>query len=309
MPLSIIREVSEMAFKSGFIAVVGRPNVGKSTLINRLTGQKVSIISPKPQTTRNTIRAIITDSESQIVLMDTPGIHTPKSKLGEFMVKKAVESLNDADGVIYIVEAFDDKPGKTDEMIIEKLKNLKPPVILVINKCDAAPREKIPESIKGFSSQMEFHEIIPMSALSGENVDGLMGIIKSILPEGVMYFDSQDYTDQPERTVASEYVREKMLLLLRDEIPHGTGVEITLFKDRENKNIIDIEATIYCEKKSHKGIIIGKNGSMLKRIGTMAREDMEKLFGAKVFLKLWVKVKEDWRNKNSVLRDLGYGRE
>jgi len=298
-----------MAFKSGFIAVVGRPNVGKSTLINKLTGQKVSIISPKPQTTRNTIRAIITDKDSQVILMDTPGIHTPKSKLGEFMVRRAVESLNDADGVVYIVEAFDGKPGKTDAMIIEKLKGLKPPVILAINKCDATSRERIPESIKGFSGEMEFHDIVPMSALNGENVDVLLGIIKKILPEGVMYFDSDDFTDQPERTVASEYIREKMLLLLRDEIPHGTGVEITLFKDREVKNIIDIEATIYCDKKSHKGIIIGKNGAMLKKIGTLAREDLEKLFGTKVFLKLWVKVKEDWRNKNSVLRDLGYGRE
>ena len=298
-----------MTFKSGFIAVVGRPNVGKSTLINKMIGQKVSIISPKPQTTRNTIRAIITDKESQIVLMDTPGIHTPKSKLGEFMVKKAVESLNDADGVIYIVEASDRGPGKTDVMIIEKLKKIKPPVILAINKCDSVYREKIPEAILGFSKQMDFYETVPISALNGDNVDAILGIIKGILPEGVMYFDSDDFTDQPERVVAAEYVREKLLLHLRDEIPHGTGVEITSFKDRKDKNIIDIEATIYCERKSHKGIIIGKNGSMLKKIGTLAREDLEKLFGTKVFLKLWVKVKEDWRNKNSVLRDLGYGKE
>ncbi|MCK5759510.1 MAG: GTPase Era [Clostridiales bacterium] len=298
-----------MAFKSGFIAVVGRPNVGKSTLINRLTGQKVSIISPKPQTTRNTIRAIITDKNSQIILMDTPGIHTPKSKLGEFMVKKAVESLNDADGVVYIVEAMDSKPGKTDAMIIEKLRKIKPPVILVVNKCDVAAGKRTPESIKGFSGEMEFYETVPLSALNGENVDVLLGIIKGILPEGVMYFDPDDFTDQPERTVAAEYIREKILLLLRDEIPHGTGVEITSFKDRDDKNIIDIDATIYCERKSHKGMLIGKNGSMLKQIGTQARGDLEKLFGTKVFLKLWVKVKEDWRNKNSVLRDLGYGNE
>jgi len=298
-----------MAFKSGFIAVVGRPNVGKSTLINNLTGQKVSIISPKPQTTRNTIRAIITDKESQIVLMDTPGIHNPKSKLGEFMVKKAVDSLNDADGVIYIVEAMDRKPGKTDLMIIEKLKNIKPPVILVINKCDATYRERIPESIIGFSKEMEFYDTVPISALTGENVNVILGIIKKFLPEGIMYFDPDDFTDQPERTVAAEYIREKMLILLRDEIPHGTGVEITSFQDRENKNIIDIEATIYCDKQSHKGMIIGKNGSMLKKIGTLAREDIEKLLGAKVYLQLWVKVKEDWRNKNSVLRDLGYKNE
>ncbi len=296
-----------MAFKSGFIAVVGRPNVGKSTLINQMTGQKVSIISPKPQTTRNTIRAIITDKDSQIILMDTPGIHTPKSKLGEFMVKKAVDSLNDADGVIYVVEADDIKPGKTDVMIIEKLKNIKPPVILAINKCDSTQR--IPESIKGFSKEMDFLDTVPISALNGDNVSVILSLIKKILPEGVMYFDPDDFTDQPERTIAAEYIREKILLLLREEIPHGTGVEITAFKDRENKNIIDIEATIYCEKKSHKGIIIGKNGSMLKKIGTQAREDLEKLLGTKVFLQLWVKVKEDWRNKNSVLRDLGYGKE
>ncbi len=298
-----------MAFKSGFIAVVGRPNVGKSTLINKMTGQKVSIISPKPQTTRNTIRAIITDKESQIVLMDTPGIHTPKSKLGEFMVKKAVDSLNDADGIIYIVEATDRKPGKTDVMIIEKLKKVKPPVILAINKCDATYRERIPESIKGFSETMDFYETVPISALNGDNVNVILGLIKKILPEGVMYFDPEDFTDQPERTVAAEYIREKILLLLRDEIPHGTGVEITAFKDRESKNIIDIEATIYCERKSHKGIIIGKKGSMLKQIGTQAREDLENLFGTKVYLHLWVKIKEDWRNKSSVLRDLGYGKE
>lgn len=298
-----------MAFKSGFIAVVGRPNVGKSTLINELTGQKVSIISPKPQTTRNTIRAIITDEDSQIVLMDTPGIHSPKSKLGEFMVKKALESLNEADGVIYIVEAMDRKPGKTDAMIIEKIKSIKPPVILVINKCDSSPRERIPESIKGFREEMDFFDIVPLSALTGENVEVIPGIIKKILPEGIMYFDPDDYTDQPERTIAAEYIREKILLLTRDEIPHGTGVEITSFKDRENKNIVDIEATIYCERASHKGMIIGKNGSMLKKIGTLAREDLEKLLGVKVYLQLWVKVKEDWRNKSSVLRDLGYKNE
>ena len=295
-----------MAFKSGFIAVIGRPNVGKSTLINKLTGQKVSIISPKPQTTRNTIRAIITDSESQIVLMDTPGIHTPKSKLGEFMVGKAMGALNDADGIVYLVEAEDGHPGKTDIMILEKLRTVKPPVILAINKCDSARETQVPESIVNFSRMMNFHETVPISALNGDNVDVLLGIIKKLLPEGVMYFDADDFTDQPERTVASEYVREKLLLLLRDEIPHGTGVEITLFKDRENQNIIDIDATIYCEKKSHKGMIIGKNGAMLKKIGMMAREDLEKLFGAKVFLQLWVKVKEDWRNRNSILRDLGY---
>lgn len=298
-----------MAFKSGFIAVVGRPNVGKSTLINHMTGQKVSIISSKPQTTRNTIRAIITDKDSQIVLMDTPGIHTPKSKLGEFMVKKAVGSLNDADGVVYMVEADDIKPGKTDVMIIEKLKNIKPPVILAINKCDSTRRERIPLCIKAFSKEMDFYDTVPISALNGDNVGVILRQIKNILPEGVMYFDPDDFTDQPERTIAAEYIREKLLLLLREEIPHGTGVEITSFKDRENKNMIDIEATIYCERKSHKGIIIGKNGSMLKNIGTQAREDIEKLLGTKVFLKIWVKVKEDWRNKNSVLRDLGYGKE
>lgn len=295
-----------MAFKSGFIAVVGRPNVGKSTLINTLTGKKVSIISARPQTTRNTVRAIITDEDSQIVLMDTPGIHKPKSKLGEFMVKRAIDSLNDSDGVIFVVEASDLGPGKTDTVILERLRNIKPPVILVVNKCDTASEEQIFSTIASFSANLKFHEVVPVSALNGDNTDVLPGIIKNLLPEGVMYFDGEDYTDQPERTVAAEYIREKILQLLRDEIPHGTGVEITLFHDREDKDIIDIDATIYCERKSHKGIIIGKKGSMLKKIGSLARADLEALFGVPVYLQLWVKVKEDWRNSNTVLKDLGY---
>ncbi|MBN2883419.1 MAG: GTPase Era [Clostridia bacterium] len=295
-----------MAFKSGFIAVVGRPNVGKSTLINTLTGKKVSIISAKPQTTRNTVRAIITDAESQIILMDTPGIHKPKSKLGEFMVKRAIDSLNDSDGVIFVVEASDLGPGKTDSMIIERLRDIKPPVILVVNKCDQASEEQVFRTITSFSSSLKFHEVVPISALNGDNTDILPGILRKLLPEGVMYFDGDDYTDQPERMVAAEYIREKILQLLRDEIPHGTGVEITLFHDREDKDIIDIDATIYCERKSHKGIIIGNKGSMLKKIGSLARADLEALFGVPVFLQLWVKVKEDWRNSNTVLKDLGY---
>lgn len=295
-----------MAFKSGFIAVVGRPNVGKSTLINTLAGRKISIISEKPQTTRNMVRAIITDENSQLVLMDTPGIHKPKSKLGEFMVKRAVDSINDADGVIFVVEASDLGPGKTDAMIMERLRGIKPPVILVVNKCDAASEERILNTIASFSSNMEFHEVVPVSALNGDNTDVVLDIARKLLPEGMMYFDGEDYTDQPERTIAAEYIREKILMLLRDEIPHGTGVEITKFHDREDKDIIDIDATIFCERKSHKGILIGKNGSMLKKIGSMARADLEALFGIPVFLQLWVKVKEDWRNTNSVLKDLGY---
>ncbi|HPQ46107.1 MAG TPA: GTPase Era [Clostridia bacterium] len=295
-----------MAFKSGFIAVVGRPNVGKSTLINTLAGKKVSIISEKPQTTRNMVRAIITNENSQLILMDTPGIHKPKSKLGEFMVKRAVDSINDADGVIFVVEASDLGPGKTDSMIMERLRGIKPPVILVVNKCDAASEERILNTIASFSSNMEFHEVVPVSALNGDNTDVVLDIARKLLPEGMMYFDGEDYTDQPERTIAAEYIREKILLLLRDEIPHGTGVEITKFHDREDKDIIDIDATIFCERKSHKGILIGKNGSMLKKIGSMARADLQALFGIPVFLQLWVKVKEDWRNTNSVLKDLGY---
>ncbi|HPJ21970.1 MAG TPA: GTPase Era, partial [Clostridia bacterium] len=290
----------------GFIAVVGRPNVGKSTLINTLAGKKVSIISEKPQTTKNMVRAIITNENSQLILMDTPGIHKPKSKLGEFMVKRAVDSINDADGVIFVVEASDLGPGKTDSMIMERLRGIKPPVILVVNKCDAASEERILNTIASFSSNMEFHEVVPVSALNGDNTDVVLDIARKLLPEGMMYFDGEDYTDQPERTIAAEYIREKILLLLRDEIPHGTGVEITKFHDREDKDIIDIDATIFCERKSHKGILIGKNGSMLKKIGSMARADLQALFGIPVFLQLWVKVKEDWRNTNSVLKDLGY---
>jgi len=303
---SISEVMTDMSFRSGFIAVAGRPNVGKSTLINTLTGKKVSIISPKPQTTRNTVRAIITDDDSQMILMDTPGIHKAKSKLGEFMVKRAVESLDDSDGIVFMVEATDLEPGRTDAMVIQRLKQVRTPVVLAVNKCDEASEEQILKTIAAFSEAMDFHDVVPISAVNGDNTDVLSKILKELLPEGPVYFDSDDFTDQPERIIASEYIREKMLHLLRDEIPHGTGVEITVFRDRDESDVIDIEATIYCERKSHKGIIIGSKGSMLKEIGSKARKDLEHLFGARVYLKLWVKVKEDWRNRNSVLKDLGY---
>lgn len=295
-----------MAIKSGFIAVIGRANVGKSTLINTMAGKKVSIISPKPQTTRNTVRAIITDEDTQMVLMDTPGIHKPLNKLGEFMVARAIDSLSDADGIIFIVDAADGSPGNMDLEIIERLKKVKTPVVLVLNKSDKCPPAILPQAIENFSKQMDFHDVVPASALKGDNVDVILKICKGFLNDDIMYFSPDDYTDQPERVIAAEFIREKLLLVMRDEIPHGTGVGIESFSEREDSGIIDIDAIIYCDKNSHKGMIIGKGGSMLKKIGTLARQDLENLFGTKIFLKLWVKVKENWRNKNSTLKELGY---
>ncbi len=295
-----------MKFKSGFVTIVGRPNVGKSTLLNRITGEKIAITSDKPQTTRNAIRAIITDDDSQIIFIDTPGIHKPKNKLGEFMVNSAQGTISTVEAVIFIVEADSDGIGPGDEYIMEQLSHIKTPVFLVINKIDLVPKEKILSLIVTYSEKLEFDSIIPVSALNNEGTDIVIKEIKKVLPEGPMYYPDDQITDQPEKQIVAEIIREKILYLTKDEVPHGTGVDIISFKERPGRDIIDIQANIYCEKDSHKGILIGREGKMLKKIGMMARKDVENLLGTKVFLEVWVKVKDDWRNNNNMLKTLGY---
>ncbi|MEN6316422.1 MAG: GTPase Era [Clostridiaceae bacterium] len=295
-----------MSFKSGFVTIVGRPNVGKSTLSNRLAGEKISIISSKPQTTRNTIKTIINSQDDQIIFIDTPGIHKPKNKLGEYMVNIAVNTLNEVDIVLFLVEAADEKPGTGDMFIMDELKKLKTPVILIINKIDLIKKEQLFARIGQFTSVMDFKSVIPISALNNEGTDIVINEIRKLLPEGPKYFPDDIITDQPEKMIAAEMIREKILELVQEEVPHGTGVEVVSFKERTGKNIIDIEANIYCERETHKGILIGKEGKMLKSIGSLARVDIENLLGTKVFLQLWVKVKPDWRNSDNMLKTLGY---
>jgi GTP-binding protein Era len=295
-----------MSFKSGFITIVGRPNVGKSTLSNRLSGEKISIISNKPQTTRNTIKTIINTEDSQIIFIDTPGIHKPRTKLGEYMVNLAENTLNEVDIVLYLIEATDEEPGAGDSYIMEQLKQLKTPVFLIINKIDLIRKEQLFSRINKFTASMDFKAVIPISALNDEGTDIVLAEIKKLLPEGPKYFPDDIITDQPEKMIAAEMIREKILELVLEEVPHGTGVEVISFKDRKGKDLIDIEANIYCEKETHKGILIGKEGKMLKKIGSLARADIENLLGVKVFLQLWVKVKPDWRNSDNMLKTLGY---
>jgi GTP-binding protein Era len=295
-----------MAFKSGFVTVVGRPNVGKSTLINTITGEKVAIISDKPQTTRNTIKSIVTGENFQIIFIDTPGIHKPRTKLGEYMVNVATGTLNEVDIVLFMVEATDIMPGTGDMHIIEQLKGINTPVILIINKIDLVKKENILALISNYNRLMEFEACIPISALAGIGMEELFKEIKKLLPVGPKYFPDDMVTDQPERIIVAEMIREKALQLLKEEIPHGIGVEIISFKRRDNKDIVDIQANIYCEKESHKGIVIGKGGNMLKKIGTLSREDIENFLETKIFLQLWVKVKPDWRNSSAMLKLLGY---
>lgn len=295
-----------MSFKSGFVTIVGRPNVGKSTLANKFAKEKISIISSKPQTTRNTIKTIINEDDCQIIILDTPGIHKPKTKLGEYMVNLAESTLNEVDIVLFLVEATDKEPGAGDLFILEQLKKLKTNVFLIINKIDTVKREQILSSIKSYSTVMEFKEIIPISALNDNGTEIVIKEIKKLLPEGPKYFPDDILTDQPEKMIAAELIREKILNLINEEVPHGVGVEILSFKERKNRDIIDIEANIYCERDSHKGILIGKEGKMLKKIGMLSRQEIENLLGSKVFLQLWVKVKPDWRNSDNMLKTLGY---
>ena len=292
-------------FYSGFVSLVGKPNVGKSTLMNCLIGEKIAIISNKPQTTRNKITSILTKDDYQAVFIDTPGIHKPKSKLGQYMVKSAETSLNEVDVVLMLVEPSE-KVWEMDNYVIEKLKNVKTPVVLVINKVDTVEKETLLKVIDTYRALYNFTEIVPVSALKGENTDTLLSVIKKYLPEGPQYFPADMVTDQPERQIASEIIREKALRLLQDEIPHGIAVEITSMKKRQDKNLVDVQATIYCEKDSHKGIIIGKQGSMLKRIGTYARQAIENLLGSPINLQIWIKVKKDWRDSDFLLKNFGY---
>nr|WP_317357769.1 GTPase Era [uncultured Tyzzerella sp.] len=292
-------------FRSGFVSLIGRPNVGKSTLMNSLIGEKIAIISSKPQTTRNKIQSILTEDDFQAIFIDTPGIHKPKSKLGNYMVKSAETTLNEVDIVLYLIEPFE-KIKESDLSIIKRLENVKTPVFLIINKIDTISPEDILAVIESYKSVYNFAEIIPVSALKGKNKDNLLKCIKKYLPEGPQFFPSDMITDQPERQIVSEIIREKSLKLLQDEIPHGIAVEVSSMKPRQNKDIIDIQATIYCERDSHKGIIIGKQGCMLKKIGSNARYEIERLLGSPINLQIWIKVKKDWRDSDFSLKNFGY---
>ncbi len=294
-------------FKSGFVAIVGRPNVGKSTLLNRIVGQKIAIMSDKAQTTRNKIQGVYTTENEQIVFIDTPGIHKPKHRLGDFMVETAYSAMREVDVILFMVNA-DQERGKGDDLIIERLKNSSVPVYLVINKIDKIHPDVLLEQIEDYSSQMAFAEVVPISATQGNNFERLMATLIAHLPEGPQYFPDDQITDHPERFIVSELIREKVLFFTRDEVPHSVAVTIDSMKRNEN-NKIQIQATIIVERDSQKGIIIGKGGKMLKLIGTKARLDIEHLLGDKVFLELWVKVQKDWRDKQTHLKDFGYRNE
>lgn len=293
--------------KSGFVAIIGRPNVGKSTLLNRIVGQKIAIMSDKAQTTRNKIQGIYTTPEAQIVFIDTPGIHKPKHRLGDFMVETAYSALREVDATLFMVSA-DQKRGKGDDFIIEKLKVMNSPVYLVINKIDKVHPDKLLEIIEDYSQQLTFAEVIPISATEGNNVEQLMKLLVTQLPEGPQYFPEDQLTDHPEYFIVSELIREKVLLLTRDEVPHSVAVVVDSMKRNENDKV-HIQATIIIERDSQKGIVIGKGGKMLKQIGVKARQDIEYLLDDKVYLELWVKVQKDWRDKKVYLQDFGYRKE
>ena len=291
--------------KSGFVTLIGRPNVGKSTLMNRLIGQKIAITSNKPQTTRNKIQTVYTCEQGQIVFLDTPGIHKAKNKLGDYMVNVAQHTLSEVDVILWLVEP----PtfiGAGERHIIEQLKKTKTPVILVINKTDTVKREEILTFIDAYRKELEFAEIVPVSALKGDNTQDLIDSIFKYLPYGPMFYDEDTVTDQPQRQIVSELIREQALRCLDEEIPHGIAVSIDQMKWRADDSIVDIDATIVCERDSHKGIIIGKGGSMLKKIGSRARKEIEDLLETQVNLKLWVKVKKDWRDSDFLLKNFGY---
>lgn len=295
-------------FKSGYVAIIGRPNVGKSTLMNRIIGQKIAITSNKPQTTRNKIQTVYTDENGQIIFLDTPGINKAMNKLGEYMLQSSLSTIKDADIALWLVEPSD-YIGRGEQFIIDELKKTDIPVILVMNKVDTVQKEKVFEYIDTYRKVYDFAEIVPVCARDGRNVDTLLEQIMKYLPYGPMYFDEDTLTDQPMKQIVAETIREKALHALNDEVPHGIAVVIDRFKERTRADgtvITDIDATIICEKDSHKGIIIGKGGEMLKKIGTTARYDIERLVETKVNLKLWVKIKKEWRNSDAQLKNFGY---
>ncbi|PJK17557.1 GTPase Era [Chryseomicrobium excrementi] len=292
-------------FKSGFISIIGRPNVGKSTFLNRVIGQKIAIMSDKPQTTRNKVQGVFTQDTSQMIFIDTPGIHKPKHKLGDFMMKVAKNTLKEVDAILFMVNASE-PIGAGDKMIIEMLQGNETPVFLVINKIDEIHPDEILAIIDSYKEQYDFAEIVPISALQGNNVERLLATLESYLPEGPMYYPADQVTDHPERFIISELIREKVLHVTREEIPHSIAVVIEQIRKEEGKELINVSATIVVERDSQKGIVIGKRGALLKDIGTKARHDIEMLLGSKVFLELWVKVQKDWRNKANQLRDYGF---
>lgn len=296
------------SYKSGFVAIIGRPNVGKSTLMNELIGQKIAITSSKAQTTRNKIQTVYTDDNGQIIFLDTPGINKAKNKLGEYMMNVASGTLSEVDVIMWLVEPTT-YIGAGERHIIDMISNAKTPIVLVINKTDSVKEEEIFAAINTYKEVLPFADIVPVSALKGKNTDELVKTLMKHLPEGPMYYDEDTVTDQPERQIVSELIREQALRLLDKEIPHGIAVLVDSMKDRSDGSVIDIDATIICERDSHKGIIIGKQGAMLKKIGSRARVEMENLLDTKVNLKLWVKVRKDWRESDTLIRNYGYKNE
>lgn len=295
-------------YKSGFVTLIGRPNVGKSTLMNQLIGQKIAITSSKPQTTRNRIQTVYSCEEGQIIFLDTPGINKAKNKLGDYMLNVAERTLKEVDAILWLVEPTT-FIGAGEQYIIEKLNKVKTPVILIINKIDTVSEEEIMKAIIAYKDVCDFAEIVPVSAMTGKNKEEVISSIFNHLVEGPQYYDEDTITDQPERQIVAELIREKALRLLSQEIPHGIAVVIDSMKERNGGRLVDIDATIICERDSHKGIIIGKQGAMLKKIGTQARTEMENLLDMKVNLKLWVKVKKNWRDSDFLLKNYGYDKK
>lgn len=303
---NIADQMQSSTQKTAFIAIVGRPNVGKSSILNRLLGQKVAIVSSKPQTTRTRIMGVLTKEEDQLVFIDTPGLHKPRNRLGDYMVRSVTESVSGVDACLLVAEAG--KPiSPADLELVERFKSLDMPAILALNKIDLLQDKTVlMEQIQNMAELFEFDAIVPVSAQDGNGIDILLEELRKLAMPGGHFFEDDTLTDQPERVLAGEIVREKLLRLLSKEIPHGVAVAVERMREREDGAITDVDATIYCERETHKGIIIGKNGTMLKKVGTYARADMEKFFGCKINLKLWVKVKEGWRNNEALLRNFGY---